>query len=365
MKNKFVEYYTYSEEELRNIWEKGIIVLDTNALLYLYRCTNDTRKEFISILQKYKEQLWMPYQVALEYHRNRKNVISKANRDYKSLNKTVDDAFNSLLSKLSIDSFPLGINREAIKKCIDGCKKKVEKEVNLGWNSYPDFSKVDEVLDNITSLYENRVGDDFSSVQLKEIYAEGKHRYNNKIPPGYCDQKEKGKNNSDTGELFDERRLYGDLLIWKAVIEKAHTEHKHIVFVTNDLKEDWWEKIDGKHTPRVELIREFIHLTDQKIKLYSFKHFMQYAGIEDTETGKKAIDEIKEMVTIDKFIRRILLNNTTSRMNEASNNIDETVDLSLCETEPPVTIKYMGDTSSNLNQDIDNQSTESFNNSND
>jgi PIN like domain len=71
VKRHFKEWYSPSEEELKQLWLKGTIVLDSNVLLQLYQYAPATLTEFFSVLDKAKERLWLPHQVGVEYHRNR------------------------------------------------------------------------------------------------------------------------------------------------------------------------------------------------------------------------------------------------------------------------------------------------------
>ena len=64
-----------TEHELKSILENGIIVFDTNVLLNLYFYTVETKNKMIGVMEKYKERLWMPYQVGWEYFNNRENKI--------------------------------------------------------------------------------------------------------------------------------------------------------------------------------------------------------------------------------------------------------------------------------------------------
>ncbi|MEV1132405.1 PIN-like domain-containing protein [Agromyces sp. NPDC049794] len=56
------------------IWENGTIVLDANALLGLYEQTAATRAVYVGALESVQERLWLPHQVALEFHKNRRRV---------------------------------------------------------------------------------------------------------------------------------------------------------------------------------------------------------------------------------------------------------------------------------------------------
>ena len=74
MKDLFRGYYSPTNDELDRMWNEGLIVLDTNALLNLFRYTESTRAEFLTVLQAIAEQLWIPHQIALEFQRRRLDV---------------------------------------------------------------------------------------------------------------------------------------------------------------------------------------------------------------------------------------------------------------------------------------------------
>ena len=85
MKELFSEYHKLSEADTKSVWNDSLIVFDTNVLLNLYRYTDSTRNEYIEAIKRYKDRLWMPYQVALEFNRNRASVIIGNETAYDSL----------------------------------------------------------------------------------------------------------------------------------------------------------------------------------------------------------------------------------------------------------------------------------------
>ena len=42
-----------------------------------YRYNDAARDEFIKVIKFYKERLWIPYQVGLEFHRRREDIMRK------------------------------------------------------------------------------------------------------------------------------------------------------------------------------------------------------------------------------------------------------------------------------------------------
>ena len=67
---------------------------------------------------------------------------------------------------------------------------------------------------------------------IYKLCKEGEYRYKSQTPPGYKDAKKDGVSK------------YGDLIVWAETYEYAVLNNKNIIFVTDDVKEDWWEKLD-------------------------------------------------------------------------------------------------------------------------
>ena len=102
----------------------------------------------------------------------------------------------------------------------------------------------DEIRDAIGDLFEGRVGPPYSDEQLETICKEGQERYTLKIPHGYKDE---GKDETTLYGLSNYNcRKYGDLLIWRQIIDRATEAKKGIIFVNDDKKEDWWLIFRGK-----------------------------------------------------------------------------------------------------------------------
>lgn len=77
MKSFFPGYYGLDEKEKEELWTNAIVVIDTNVLLDFYRVSKDTSNELISALEAVRDKLWLPYQIAKEYHNNLSGVISE------------------------------------------------------------------------------------------------------------------------------------------------------------------------------------------------------------------------------------------------------------------------------------------------
>ena len=82
MRNAVKEYIEYSSEEKNNLWNTATFVFDTNVFLNLYRYSNKTRNQLIESFEWLKARIWMPYQVASEFCKDRYSVIDEANRRF-------------------------------------------------------------------------------------------------------------------------------------------------------------------------------------------------------------------------------------------------------------------------------------------
>ena len=239
-------------------------------------------------MDKYKERLWMPYQVGLELFNNRRIVISGVKKSYGELKNKLQsekkDFFNFFDSHFS--KHPT-LMRDDIEKIYDKSFDIFNKFIDKEGAKIPDYESDDIILKRLLSLFEGKLGNDFDKNALDKIYAEGEKRYMDNIPPGYKD-----KDKSHNGK----RHLYGDLIIWKELMSYSKNEDKDIILISDDLKEDWWERNGGKvENPRVELIREFRQVTGHVIGIYQQKSFIKKFEKRPKKATISEIERINEM----------------------------------------------------------------------
>lgn len=295
MKNVFSEYYPISKEVINEVWDKGIFCYDANVLLNLYRYSNETRNKIFENIEYFIGKTIMPYQACYEYHKNKRSVEDSLLSSYDEIIKIIEQAANALesgdLSKYR-KHCALDIDRDIIKP-IKSTITKVVNKIKDTKSNHSSFLNVSEIHEKISQLFDGKISDKFSEDELKRIYTEGKSRYDKKIPPGFADydnKKNKGENS-----------LYGDLIIWKHLVEISKNKNSDIIFVTDDRKKDWWDIHHGQTKGALpELYREFKELTSHNILIYSVEDYMKYAP-EHSEIAvpKKVITEIEELRKVD------------------------------------------------------------------
>jgi hypothetical protein len=185
---------------------------------------------------------------------------------------------------------------------IEKAFEEVSKVLDSKEKEHPEYLKIDKIFPAVSDLFDSKVGKEFSDSELEKIYKEGEERYSKKIPPGFEDFKKK-QNGCN-------KRLYGDVIIWKELIRKANDSSKTLIFVTDDRKEDWWNIRNGETIgPREELIKEFHDETGLRILIYNSDSFLRYAQDKmKIEIEESSIQEVQSIRDVDERINTIQLN---------------------------------------------------------
>jgi hypothetical protein len=250
MKQQFSGFYTPTKKEIKKSWscKKTLFVFDTNVLLNLYRYTETTRDDFFQIINHISDKIWMPYHVGLEYQKNRLTVIKNEKAIFKNLQdyidvieKTLDTSkLQEMKLKQRLPELDIKIKemQENITELLDLQRKEI-----ASWNAkQPDVRSTDNIRKRIDEVFDKKIGSAPENQDwLNSLYKEGEQRYKLSVPPGYMDKLEKENKENFMYAGLEYIPMYGDLIIWKQVIEKVKSiDIDSLIFVTDDVKEDWW-----------------------------------------------------------------------------------------------------------------------------
>lgn len=281
IKTLFKGYIDYDSEEYNKIWKDALIVVDTNILLNLYRYSEDTKKELIKILKECKKRLWVPYQVIKEYFNNRDKVIVSSYDDYNKLinhiKSSIDDAKNEINQKKSKQLKC----KDDICKILEQAARDVEQKLKEEMEEKNPKIQEQETEKMIIQLFNNCIGDRFTEEEYEKVKEEGIRRFKEQIPPGYKDA---------------EKEENGDYYIFHDMMKKAKEKDRSIIFVTDDVKEDWFNIINKeKRGGRYELLNEFFKETGNLLLIYTSDGFVQAynKNIAKQPINEKMIDELK------------------------------------------------------------------------
>jgi len=307
MREIFSAFYGPTEDELKSAWKDATFVLDTNILLNLYRYPLVARKELLEVFKKLQHQLWIPFHVALEFQRNRLGVIAGQQRSFSEVKAALDSGVQTMTQKLSALQLT---NRHSI---IDAAPflKEIESAVTAFKSRLDNLKGTDDVglrddiiRDQLDEIFKGRVGDPLASESLSKIQKEGELRFKCEMPPGYQDaEKEKRQGASFIYSGLQYEAKYGDLIVWRQLIEHAKAKGlKKVIFLTDDEKEDWWElvKVDGpkKVGPRPELREEIRREAGVEFfHMYNSEAFLRYAKkVLGAKVQQQSIDEVADVL---------------------------------------------------------------------
>ncbi|BBB68271.1 hypothetical protein UNDYM_4018 [Undibacterium sp. YM2] len=286
MREKFIYFSGYKEDEFSEAWKNALFVFDTNVLLNLYRYKETTRQDFLKLFDQLNGRIWIPHHVALEFYRNRLTVISDQNKSFEDVKKIVSDSFNELEQYFKNEQFA---KRHALidpTKFIASYKeiksKFLEELENL--NSHQLQIKEEDFIKNkIEELFSGKVGSQFKSQdEIDALFKIADTRFDQNIPPGYKDTKK-----DKDGEVYFSydglryQKKYGDYIIWSQILSHAKfSKEKTVFLITGDGKSDWWETFQGRTIgPRMELKHE-AHIEGEIdfFHMYNVESFLKYAN---------------------------------------------------------------------------------------
>lgn len=306
MKSSFPGYFSSTEENLNSLWASGLIILDTNVLLNLYRYSDSTKTELLAIIRQLSDRIWIPNQVAKEFLSNRLTVIGEQSELYGSHISALQEFKRPLESQ---KKHPF-ISEELFREC-DTIFEKLKNELETSKRFHDERINNDDIKDELSGILDGKVGREYGKEALETIITNGESRYSEKIPPGFKDIKKGGDS-----KLFKDRLLkYGDYIIWLQILEHAKNDKQSVIFVTGDVKEDWWLTFNGKTiAPHPLLVEEFSNIVGMPFHMYPVDVFLERAGQHLQKiTSEDSLKEIREVQSHEEYSNQhmdIILNHT-------------------------------------------------------
>ncbi len=160
----FETYRTPSDADYSSLLTSGMVVVDTNVLLDLYRHNMQTRDVLLSVLGRLRGQLWVPHQVMAEFWHHREEVL----QDRRGTIKIIND-LRAQRGKAA-DNIHTWANRAALPKehpvemveVLSGAFKtvidKIGRHADPGTNEFARNTDKDPVLIGLGPILEGRMG---------------------------------------------------------------------------------------------------------------------------------------------------------------------------------------------------------------
>lgn len=286
MKSEYSWYFKPDADEIEKIWKHGVLTVDANVLLDLYRYHERTRNSLLDSMQSFEGKLWLSRQASEEFFRNRNKVIVSSSKTFKEAKDEIEKLRSSIESTVSQLKGNRIIPADVADRMLEEISPSIfdaQRKIDEAKQNHPNFLNSDEVLEKVAALFDGAIGDAFSDEDLAQAREEAEDRKVNKVPPGYLDE---GK---------DGDKPYGDFFLWRQILDYAKKTSKPIILVTSERKEDWWEKLSGKTTgPRIELLREASEYTGQRVIIYQTDRFLEFSSQRKGQTvDADAVEEIR------------------------------------------------------------------------
>lgn len=308
-----------------------IIVFDTNVYLNLYEYSPEVADEFIEAIYFVEEYIYIPSTVKREFLRNylacsgrQKKKFKNVSKELKKLTDKLSVQLNKQLNILDKFKFPKidELKNNSLAKLL---------EVEKTFDKYLEENDVYEVInkaflkqDKIFALFNGIINDKrvFEELTVDELYSicsEGKSRYYKEIPPGFKD-----------GKTKDGIDKYNDLILWKEVLKYCRENDKNLIFVTDDVKPDWWIDDGIKKKFHSALINEFKESTHSDIfalnsqQLYGILGELYNISTPDTiqtilqYSLKKYVEQLIEYSNLTDDIQSEIINSGETYVNTES-----------------------------------------------
>jgi predicted nucleic acid-binding protein len=288
----FDAYRTVSHDEYRSVLLSGMTVLDANTLLDLYRYHESTREQLLAILTKLGNNLWVPNHAMAEFWHNRANVLEDP-KDIEIAIKELDQEQSRYEERIRHWANRVGLSPDLqlqlLKKVTPAFTSLKDELRELGKDDTlaeaGDTSK-DPVVTRLASILHGRIGDP-TDIEIKRLVREdARQRAKDNRPPG-------------TKDATKNSNAEGDCLVWHETLQEAKRRGTDVLFVTGDVKEDWWRIERGRRMgPHPELAREIRDVAGVRLFMLRPQSLLFHAGKAfSIEVSEATIKDVRRVTT--------------------------------------------------------------------
>lgn len=288
IKELFPEFYQkpLDKDDLKQKSE-NIIILDTNYLLEVLKSPVKISETYVKALEKVKNNIYIPYLVALEFNFNKSKIKKSKIKNTRDYTTKIKNKINDLEDSIQQIKFLNEDAKTSFTENLINLTKQYSIELNEQIEKNIQAILTDEqdaLYNRLVDIITDKVGDAYTQEKIDQIQKEGEKRYNNNIPPGFDDKKKDDSENTirEYNNIHYSRK-YGDLIIWKDILEFAKQYDKKgnkVIFITNDgtskNKNDFLYKIDNLTVgPHVFLMNELQNEASKELHVLNNLRFIQ------------------------------------------------------------------------------------------
>lgn len=321
-------FSVYSERYGESIEIKKIkfhVTYDTSVLLDLYRLSPNTRQEVLELYSKIGDKFghFIAHHVALEFSKNKNRVKNDSEEKLVDLRGKFNTFKKSLIGVSEVGGFSTPIYDLA--KELNPIMQKIENVLSRKIGSKRQFEKL---YDDVAALFFGEISDPFSEDELLGIIKEGDMRFAAGISPGF---KDSSKPDFINFYGFPVDAKYGDLIIWKQLIDFSSKNNSNLIFISSDQKADWKE--NGRI--RSDLALEFNKKTGKRIYMFTPAEFLvRFQDELERELSQSTSNELADIEGqyenwLDEVLNAFEALGGTIKLREVYKYIDENTNRSL------------------------------------
>lgn len=213
----------------------GMVVVDANVLLHLYRIDNDGRQRLLSVLDTVRPRLWVPHQVMMEVRENAPVMFMHAERERATDIRYVKKLGAQIRQYVSARSRRHAWDSRRVQTVLTSFGIGEEEVLTLFRESGPERDLCgaagggpDLIWPRIEQLVAGRLGPEPDMETRGRWIADSEARLRDRLPPSHADRRKKVP------------QRHNDCVIWHQIMERAAHGGAPVVLVTDDLKESGW-----------------------------------------------------------------------------------------------------------------------------
>lgn len=270
----FGAFRTPTTDDFTSVLTHGLVAPDANVLLNLYRYTEQARGDLLRALGAVEDRLWVPHQVLVEFWRNREGTLSEARssgaqaaEDMAGHAAQAERTLRTWANRVALPEEETDRLRSQLNEVFDDVQETIVKVGEGEWQSITHDTSTDPVIAELQPALGGRVGAPLDPRDHDKAITEGMRRVEKRLPPGYMDKSKEGVGAA------------ADYLVWEQILREASLRHCDVLFVTADVKEDWWRKEQGfNRGPRPELTEELKARGGGRLFMLTPKQFLEVAA---------------------------------------------------------------------------------------
>ncbi|MFE2045858.1 PIN-like domain-containing protein [Streptomyces sp. NPDC059477] len=270
----FGAFRTPTADDFTTVLTRGLVAPDANVLLNLYRYTEQARGDLLRALGGLENRLWVPHQALVEFWRNREGTLSDARSsgtqaadEMASHAAQADRTLRTWANRVALPEDETDRLRGQLSEVFGTVRETIVKVGQGEWQGITQDTSTDPVVAKLERALVGRVGAPLGPEAHKKAVAEGMRRVEKREPPGYMDRTKDGVGAA------------ADYLVWEQILTEAARRRCDVLFVTADVKEDWWRKEQGfNRGPRPELTEELRTRGGGRLFMLTPKQFLEVAA---------------------------------------------------------------------------------------